>query len=336
MDDEPKPIVRRLTDLFSAEYLEQQARIAREMAPFFFDTNAVPLPDALARNPNVEFERTLHVRECMGQSGLKLKPWDGKSSSHWSLPLIVVAQFENPQAAADLLARGAQVDGRDRYGNRALLVALHNGHVETTRLLLNHGASPHHEKGDGMPPLFWAIRHYQDRVDGRGLSPKETSAMALVGALLEAGADPNASGGTGYSTALVEARDHPELVSLLLRHRADPDHTFPVGTDEQGQVYGGDTLLHILAEGQSRRPRERRITDTDFEVARILAMAEAALELRDARGQTPAERALANPWVEEDGERFAAWLETLKLAHALDRELPLPPVSVPPSGRTRL
>ncbi len=46
----------------------------------------------------------------------------------------------DPRAIERLLAEGTDIDGRDRYGQTALMLAALHGRDEVVRLLLHHGA----------------------------------------------------------------------------------------------------------------------------------------------------------------------------------------------------
>lgn len=63
--------------------------------------------------------------------------------------LSTAAARGNPEIVRVLLARGADVDGRDAGGGTALIWACNGGFVECARLLLEAGADVHLRNDDG-------------------------------------------------------------------------------------------------------------------------------------------------------------------------------------------
>jgi ankyrin repeat protein len=77
-----------------------------------------------------------------------------------------------------------------------MLIAIINGHFDLAKALLARGADPNLASDDGAAPLFatlnneWALRTWYPQPTAS--QQQQTSYLALMEALLEAGADPNA------------------------------------------------------------------------------------------------------------------------------------------------
>ena len=97
------------------------------------------------------------------------------------------AEFERAAVTGDVpalerrLTAGADVNAKDRYGQTALMLAAHRGHLDVVQALLRHGANPDATAKYGLSALMLAI------VAGY---------EAVARALARAGADP-ALRGTG-------------------------------------------------------------------------------------------------------------------------------------------
>lgn len=107
-----------------------------------------------------------------------------------------------------LLARGASLEARDRFGNTPLLHAAAGGHENIIRLLLDRGSS----------------------IDEANLAGSSALSRAVVGnhrraveLLLERGADIRAAGRGGVTPLSAAAfNGNARILDLLLRHGADP------------------------------------------------------------------------------------------------------------------
>lgn len=143
-----------------------------------------------------------------------------------------------------LLARGASVDAKNKWGSTPLTVACTSGHTEVVRLLLEAGADVHNRISDGRTVINLAVRggkaeilellldHGADLQSPQPAFPPLAFACfegnaAQVKVLLDRGADPNARfTGTGFrnATALhVAARaGKVQMVQHLLAAGAKP------------------------------------------------------------------------------------------------------------------
>ena len=147
-------------------------------------------------------------------------------------PLYLATIGEFAEVALCLLESGAEPDQRSRVGFVVLHEAARLGSETLAKAFLQAGATCDTLGPDGSTALCWAVleRHVQ-----------------IAEMLLEAGADPNFAGiaaaylpgsdfrGTPIYTAAVN--EDGDLVRLLLRHGADPNHANARGP-------GGHTALH--------------------------------------------------------------------------------------------
>ncbi|MBI3849896.1 MAG: ankyrin repeat domain-containing protein [Verrucomicrobia bacterium] len=125
-------------------------------------------------------------------------------------PLMIAAGNGDAEIVSLLLMHKANPNLLDAQGNTALWNAINSRKVDVIRLLLANGANPDQLRADGYAPLVIAIGNLQDK--------------AIVAALLDAKADPNAkdkSGMTPLHHAVQIGRK--EFVELLLARGADPN-----------------------------------------------------------------------------------------------------------------
>ena len=105
-----------------------------------------------------------------------------------------------------LLARGADIDKADSYGETALYQACRNGDEETFRFLLGHGASINKGNRGGSTPLICAV---------------EQKRVAMTTLLLESGASVDQADNNGLTPLLAACRNgHPALLKRLVDHGA--------------------------------------------------------------------------------------------------------------------
>lgn len=124
-------------------------------------------------------------------------------------PLGLVAQKGAIEIAEELIESGANVDGDG--GLTPLYHAVNRFDYEMAKLLLEHGADPNKDKGDGWAPIHVAIYATSDRGDKK-----------LVELLLAHGADVSLktpSGLSPYEYAIEEGKQ--EIAQLIKAHGED-------------------------------------------------------------------------------------------------------------------
>jgi ankyrin repeat protein len=114
---------------------------------------------------------------------------------HWT-SLMYAARQNAIDAARALAEAGADLNLVDPDGTTALVFAIINGHFDLATLLLEKGADPNIADETGMAALYAAVdMSTLDETVGRP-NPKPHAAIdaaTLVGALLDHGANPNAT-----------------------------------------------------------------------------------------------------------------------------------------------
>ncbi|CAM9658293.1 unnamed protein product [Chrysoparadoxa australica] len=171
---------------------------------------------------------------------------DARDATNGSTALWRAAEVGDEAAVEDLIARGADVEARDRHGYASpLLWACSGGHLACARALLAAGAEPdgtahlektplHRAAGYGHTAVLRLLLQHGAAVNAlarSGVTPLMEAAGAsgsvreeCVAVLLEAGADTGLQDDLGqYALSLAASLGAPSLVQLLLRHGADPD-----------------------------------------------------------------------------------------------------------------
>jgi len=69
---------------------------------------------------------------------------------------MAAARYGHYEVVEILLARGAYVDLKNRYGNTALIWSSYYGHIHCVRLLLENGADVTHKNDNGMSAMDMA------------------------------------------------------------------------------------------------------------------------------------------------------------------------------------
>ncbi|NIT55882.1 MAG: hypothetical protein GWN00_06500, partial [Aliifodinibius sp.] len=155
-------------------------------------------------------------------------------------PLMLVATHGHIQVARSLLAHGANLEARDRFGATALMYAIMYGQPEMANFLIQNGADVHTQltedhisfqyfKGD--TPLIAAALHED---------------FKTVRNLISRGADVNASNQYGM-TALMQAsyNGNLELVNLLLSQ--DANINMQISQERFGYFTPGDCPILLAA-----------------------------------------------------------------------------------------
>ena len=181
--------------------------------------------------------------------------------------VIGISEYENPlhravskndaEEVKNLIINGAPVNSKDEnYDNiTPLFVAVENGSVEITEILLNFGAKPNARDETRQTPLM--------RLDA-------DASAELVNLLIRHGAKVNAVDEEKTTPIIFAARNaKPEILKILIEN----------GANINRQNEAGETALMIAAENDN------------LENVRFLLDAGANLNLKDAEGDTAIEYA---------------------------------------------
>jgi uncharacterized protein len=125
-----------------------------------------------------------------------------------STALLWAAYNVDHEMVSALLKRGAKVNAANRFGDYPLTEAVKLGDVELVRMLLDAGADPDSPNQDGETALMLA---------------SSIGSLPIAEMLIKRGAHVNAVETFRGQTALMwaAAEDHPDVVDLLLKQRAD-------------------------------------------------------------------------------------------------------------------
>ena len=212
-------------------------------------------------------------------------------------PLHVSSRLGHVEITRVLLEHGADREARDKNGWSPLERASDGGHAELVQVLLEYGAHANARDAKKRTPLYLA---------------SNWGKPAVVRALLEHGADVEARS-NDYQTPLHRAKKE-EVVRLLLEHGADanaldiknrtPLHrlseagracaarVLEYGVDANARDVNNATPLHLAS---SPEYDWYRYGDGEYlDVVRLLLQYSSDIHARDDEGQTPFMRATAN------------------------------------------
>jgi quinoprotein dehydrogenase-associated probable ABC transporter substrate-binding protein len=160
-----------------------------------------------------------------------------------------------PAMVAFLIARGADVNQRDRDGWTPIMTAAYCDDADDVKLLAQHGADPNTMSVQKLTPLGVAAQYGKDKaalalieagadpshgIGDAGYTPlmlaSANDAQALAQALIKKGADVNARNGGGVTALMMAAANgRADMVKLLVA----------AGADVKAQTERGDTALSI-------------------------------------------------------------------------------------------
>ncbi|HLY18888.1 MAG TPA: ankyrin repeat domain-containing protein [Bryobacteraceae bacterium] len=159
----------------------------------------------------------------------------GCASQRPSVSLISGAAAGDTGGMRKLLAQGVDVNRKNERGLTALIAAVRAGSVPAVRMLLEHGADPNLPGGvNGWTPLMHAVHKNRiitaqalldggAQVDSRGRSGETALMMAagygytaMVGLLLDRGADPRAETHDGFNVLAAALGGVPDIDRFTL------------------------------------------------------------------------------------------------------------------------
>ena len=145
---------------------------------------------------------------------------NAKYGSYCGTPLYWAAERGRDDLAPLLIAHGADLRARDKFGNTPLQTAATFGRANVMTVLLASGADANASEPAERPPLLYAV-------DGSAMVPDLETRLAATKLLLAAGADINAREPGSERTALINAigsgpgTNKEPMIELLLEHGAD-------------------------------------------------------------------------------------------------------------------
>jgi hypothetical protein len=155
-------------------------------------------------------------------------------------PLMLAVQNEDTDEVKDLIARGANVNGKENDKTTPLFIAVENGNIEIVRLLLDFGAKVNARDGEKQTPLM--------RLDN-------DATVELVELLLANGAKINLTDKEG-NTALIIAAEQvkPDVLQALVDSGADVNIANKEGQTALMNAAGRDNLesVRLLLMGGSK------------------------------------------------------------------------------------
>lgn len=216
-------------------------------------------------------------------------------------PLLYAARENAIDAANALIDAGADLDVQDPEGVTPLLEAVLNLHYDLARVLVERGANPKIADKAGMTPVFAVVEmrtptweRSRPRLEERG----EVDGPALIGMLIDHGADPDAAltgrqlsryhgGGSAAfaqgTTPLMQAvrYKHLDLATLLLERGADVARKQNDGTT--ALMIAAGVKYAITQEGD---PDNMGTPADAHQIVRMLVERGADVNLANDRGET--------------------------------------------------
>ncbi len=202
--------------------------------------------------------------------------------------LLAAAKRGITETIGELVARGVDIEARDRDGKTALMLAADRGHIESVRELLKAGAEVDARDRKGNTALLNAV----GKIFGE-----------VVDALIEAGADPNLRG-SGGETALIRASGRVEYVRKLIAAGADVNLQNEYGETALTHLQrlapvGSEETLTVLREAGAEVSPEYAfiLAAKRGETDRVKASIESGIDVNatDQHGRTALMRAAERP-----------------------------------------
>jgi uncharacterized protein len=235
-------------------------------------TFAVAAPEGTLINAAESKDFDAALKLLAGGADARAKDVDGTTALHWA------AHFGNAELADKLIRAGAEVNVANDYGSTPMMEAATIGNADVLKLLLKAKADVESPNREGQTALMAVAR---------------TGNVEAAKVLLKAGAKIDAVEQWGGQTALhwAAAQSQPDMVQLLVRHRAD--------VNARGVVR--DWQRRVTAEGRPKNMNHGGFTPLLYaaregciECGKHLLKAKADINLPDPDGLTPLVLALTN------------------------------------------
>lgn len=169
----------------------------------------------------IEYSQDRVLKILLDSKRVDLTPENDEGMS----PLLLAAKVGNPESIRHLLGAGASLNDPEGMGDRLVLKAIKSANHEALGVLI-----------DALAPVNSEIVNKISDEDNLLIPVIEAATMGFrdcTGALLDRGADPNASDRDG--SVLYQAVDrgpYPEICRKLLEKGADPNESAARTTDE--------------------------------------------------------------------------------------------------------
>src|ERR1043166_6286166 len=213
------------------------------------------------------------------------------------------------EVAALLLARGADVDARNKAGATPLRWAVTSGNVELVRLLLDKGANVNARTKGRSTPLMRAMENARAEIGelliARGAKVNESDSSGqtalhyaversdprLVDLLIQQGADVNVANQHGTTPLRIAAwAEDKDLMELLTAHGAKVDVFVAAGEGMISQLASllqATTGLARARDEKDRTPLHWAVRGGQSEAVDLLVKQGADLDAKDERSFTP-------------------------------------------------
>jgi len=204
---------------------------------------------------------------------------------------LALAKGEMDIARA-ILENGYDVNKVGHKGSSLLIKSVYSYPIESTKLLLKHGANPNYANtSNGRTPLIAASLGRGDRIPH-------------VEALLEAGANPNLYDNSGKGPLFISVmNNNTRMVQVLLGNNADPNAVFkragkgrPLYILEYARLKNNKKIVELLLKHGAKPGIDKVFIDSikgdNEEVVKHLLTLGANLNITNRFGETPLHIAL--------------------------------------------
>ena len=177
--------------------------------------------------------------------------------------LMIACSRGELSRADELIAAGADINARDRFGNTALAYAAGGGHQQVVEMLLSCGADVGVKNNNGLTCLDLAAARGHTAIaallrHARFFHAARDGDARLLAQLMDAGADVNAQHTDGWTALMTAALyDRPEVAAVLLRRGADAALENDAGWTALliAERKGHARVAALLRRGPSEPPR---------------------------------------------------------------------------------